>query len=279
MAFTPLVSLANIGGGLRRSLTETPTNATTMLASRRAYHHTLRQFYNNTVYEDARIWQAYKSSYRLPRSIRSIYNPTRRAVDFYAGKVYGGAWTEDGKPLPDGTPHALPFPPDVLDDRPELIRAGMQFLNWGQWGTNRTLYVRETAMLGTGLVEIVDDLDKADVHPEIVPMERVANVTLDAMGNVKGYVLEYRAYDEDRDTQYDYKKVVTGESITEWRDRVVTREDENPYGFVPATWTKHRAALEPSGDTHPQLHRQAERSARRVLVGVGPFIHRTHRRQ
>src|SRR5258706_8675721 len=42
-------------------------------------------------------WQLYKQNYNLYRNIRMIYNPVRRLVNFYAGQVYPGVLSEDGK--------------------------------------------------------------------------------------------------------------------------------------------------------------------------------------
>jgi hypothetical protein len=103
----------------------------------------------------------------------------------------------------------------------------------------RTVYVREAAILGTTFVEIVDDMERRKVYPEIVPLEKVADVTLDATGNVKAYELAYRALDKDGNA-YDYRKTVDRDRIVEYRDRSVIASDPNPYGFAPAAWVKHR---------------------------------------
>lgn len=153
-----LQTLAGIGGGLRRTLSDTsPAIDRNPFQLSRGYFALLRSYYENTCYEDATLWQAYKARYRMARSTRSVFNPTRRAVDWFSGRVYQGGWTEDGKPLPDGTPHVLQFPPDVIEQRPALVLAALQSLNWGNWQAMRTVYVREAAILGTAFVEIVDD--------------------------------------------------------------------------------------------------------------------------
>jgi hypothetical protein len=238
-----LQSLANIGGGLRRTLADTsPAVTKDPFKISRGYHSLLRQYYENEQFSDAQMWQTYRAKHRLPRALRAIYNPTRRAVDWYAGRIYAGAWTEDGKPLPDGTPHALQFPSDVIEGRPQLVLAAIQALNWGNWRTGRIVYVREKGIVGTVLVEIVDDLERLKVYPEIVPIEKMASVRLDVTGNVKEYELQYKALDTDTGRDYDYRKVVTPESFTEYRDRTVTREDPNPYGFVPAALVQHRSS-------------------------------------
>jgi hypothetical protein len=235
-----LQSLTRIGGGLRRTLADTsPTVTRNPFEMSRGYFALLRAYFENELFGDAQLWQSYKAKHRLPRSARGIYNPTRRAVEWYS-RVYGGAWTNDGRPLPDGTPHALQFPSDLMDDKPELVLASLQYLDWGNWQANRMVYLREMGTLGTGFVEVVDDLDRRKVYPEIVPIERVSDVTLDATGNVKAYELTYQALDRETGRSYDYRKVFNQESITEYKDRTVISEAPNPYGFVPAAWVKHR---------------------------------------
>jgi len=57
----------------------------------------LWHWYANSVYEDMAQWQPYKAQYRLYRYIRSMYNPCRRLVDFYAGAVYPGNLRAPGR--------------------------------------------------------------------------------------------------------------------------------------------------------------------------------------
>src|SRR5690606_35784341 len=112
--------------------------------------------------------------------------------------------------------------------------AALQGLAWGNWNANRMVYVREGCITGTAFVEIVDDLERGKVYPEIVPVEKVTDIQVDATGNVKAYAIGYTAFDRDRNTSYEYRKTVDRDEIVEYRDRAVVRRDENPYGFVPA---------------------------------------------
>ena len=235
-----------VGSALRRTVQEAGRHDVDPFVARSGYHRVLRHYYANSAFEDFALWDAYKARHRLPRGLRGAYNPTRRAVDFAPGHVYPGAWSEDGRPLPDGTPHAIQFPPDVLADRPDLVLAGLQSLDWGNWRSARHVYVREGAMLGSVFVEVVDDLDRLKVYPEVVPLERVVELTLDATGNVKGYALEYRTSEGDS-RPYLYRKEVTPESIATYKDGQRFAYDDsgepvqpNPYGFAPAAWVKHR---------------------------------------
>ena len=43
--------------------------------------------YQNSIFDDNLFWTNYRRKYGLYRYIRSLYNPTRRLVDFYAGHL------------------------------------------------------------------------------------------------------------------------------------------------------------------------------------------------
>jgi hypothetical protein len=230
-----------IGSALRRTVNDHALAVEQdLFSARTGYHRLLRALYDNTLYEDAAAWQAYKARFRLPRAIRAIYNPTRRAVDWYPGHVYPGPWTRDGRPLPDGTPPALPFSPDVLADRPALVAAALQALSWGNWASERHVYVREGAKLGSVLVVVTDNLERRKVYPEVVPLERVRDLVLDASGNVKGYAIEYQTVDPATRRVVTYRREVNRERILERFGNQTVTEIANPYGFVPAVWVRHR---------------------------------------
>ena len=230
-----------IGSALRRSVNEQVLAIEQdLFTARSGYHALLQALYDNTIYEDAAVWQAYKARFRLPRSIRAIYNPTRRAVDWYPGHVYPGPWTNDGRPLPDGTLPALPFAPDMLADRPQLVAAALQALAWGNWAATRHVYVREGAKFGSVLAVVTDNLERRKVYPEIVPLRYLRELVLDASGNVKAYALEYQIVDETTRRAVTYRRKVDRERIVEQRGNQIVTEIANPYGFVPAAWVRHR---------------------------------------
>jgi len=236
-------TFSRLGGVIRRTMREAADGGLEPARGFAAAHATaqlLRAFYDNTLYEDVARWQSYRSRYRLPRGIRPIYNPVRRCVDWYAGHVFRGAWTEDGGPSPSGAPHLLRIPADVRQARPALVAAAIQALDWGNWRTSHKHFLVEGATIGSVLVEVVDDLDRRKVYPVVHPIERVADVRLDAAGNVIAFTLDYPTWDEAARRLVRYRKQVDKQSIVEWRDGVVTSEEPNPYGFVPAVWVKHR---------------------------------------
>jgi hypothetical protein len=209
-------------------------------AERRYSTQRLWSYYANTVYEDTLAWQAYRSRYSLYRAVRSIYNPTRRLVEFYAGQVYPGVLSEDGSQLPDGVPLAIPLAKDTPE---ELSTAVAQFWAWSNWQANKAVFVRYGSIAGSVLVEVLDELDRRKVCANVVWPGLVTAIDLDGAGNVKMYALEYKADDEGQ--TYTYRKEVDTDEFRYFRDdRPYDYDGEgavqpNPYGFVPAVWARH----------------------------------------
>lgn len=199
--------------------------------------------YRNTNFDDLAAWLSYRQTYQLYRNIRSIYNPTKRLVNFYVSQVYPGVLSEDASKLPDGVGLAIPFP----DDTDEKLKAAIaQFWQWSNWQSNNRLMVRYGAATGSCLVEVDDNVARGKVSAIVQWPGRLASaakddspsLVLDDSGNVKFYALEYQALDEKGET-FTYRKEVSQESIVEYRDETKTSENKNPYGFVSAVWCKH----------------------------------------
>jgi hypothetical protein len=200
-------------------------------------------YYNNSVFDSVAQWQAYRENYTLYRNIRSIYNPTRRLVNFYVAQVYPGVLSEDASKLPDGVAIAIPFSEDT-DEKLRIATA--QTWQWSNWQSNNKKMVRFGGATGSVLVEVVDNLERGKVTLDVrwpgVLADRAKNdgpsLILDESGNVKFYSLEHGVTDEDGE-EYRYRKEVSQESFTEYRDDTLISEEPNPYGFVPAVWCKH----------------------------------------
>jgi len=188
------------------------------------------------------IWAAYKQHYTLYRDIRLIYNPVRRLVNFYAGQVYPGVLSIDGKKLPDGIPLAIPF----SEDTPDTLKAAIaQFWQWSNWQSRKTVMIRYGAALGSALVELVDDLERGIVSSEIIWPGFISHMDLDPAGNIKEYHLQYLSQDEESGRTYTYRKEVTKDAFRYFKDDEPFSYNGqgstilNPYGFVPAVWVKH----------------------------------------
>jgi hypothetical protein len=200
-------------------------------------------YYDNSVFDNLAAWASYRSNYTLYRNIRSIYNPTRRLVNFYVAQVYPGVLSEDATKLPDGVAIAIPFSEDT-DEKLKLAVA--QFWQWSNWQSNNKLMVRYGGATGSALVEVVDNVERGKITTAVrwpgLLADRAKDdgpsLILDDVGNVKFYALQYEATDEKGDT-YTYHKEVSQETIIEYRDEKITSQEDNPYGFVPAVWCKH----------------------------------------
>jgi hypothetical protein len=209
----------------------------------RARLNLLWSYYDNSVFDSVAQWAAYRANYVLYRNIRSIYNPTRRLVNFYVAQVYPGVLSEDATKLPDGVAIAIPFSDDT-DDALKLAVA--QFWQWSNWQSNNKLMVRYGGATGSCLVEVVDNVERGKVTTAVrwpgLLADRAKDdspaLVLDDVGNVKFYALEYQATDEQGEV-FTYRKEVSQQSFIEYRDEKVTSEQPNPYGFVPAVWCKH----------------------------------------
>lgn len=218
--------------------TETQRNA----VQTARYSH-LWSLYDNAIFDDAAAWAQYKGYYGLYRLIRPIYNPVRRLVDFYAGIVYPGVLTIDPNQVPDGGLMAIPFA-DGTDAA--LLDAIAQSWQWSNWQVNSTVFVTYGAALGDVAVEVVDDLDRGVVYANVLWPWMVEDLGLDSTGNVTEYAIEYDYFGDDN-RRYTYRKEVDGDRIATLRDgrpysyyENSPAEYENPYGFAPLIWAKHK---------------------------------------
>lgn len=239
-----------VGAGLRGGL-PTPNSASPqtsvaeVLEERRALWAMLESWLDGRAYDthDWSFWADYIVRHRLPAWIRPSYNPVRRAVDWYPGHLYRGAWSEDGAALPDGTPHLIPIPEDLRQARPLVVAAAMQALEWSNWRAVLPAWVSGTALRGSSLVEIQDDLvtDRASrkVKAQMIPLWQVADVRLNAGGDVKSYVLAYTIIGSDG-TMVAYRKEIDGAEVSIYHDDRLVSRDAHGYGFCPAVWTLFR---------------------------------------
>jgi hypothetical protein len=226
--------------------------------SRATTYNLLWDYYSNAIFDmSENSWQAFRSKYGLYRNTRAIYNPTKRVSDFYADQVYPGSLSSDGENLPKGVTTACPFSSDT-DKR--LKRAIAQFWTWSGWGSWKNDHVLWGSVLGSVLVEIVDDVANGKVYTNYVWPGLVADLELDNRGNVKRYVLEYQVQEDkpmvglggagsSTSKTYLYRKEV--DQFTEkiyHNNEQVGPTIELPYGFCPAVWYRHSS----NGSVHGQ---------------------------
>src|SRR5688572_11559151 len=89
---------------------------TPVVTERQAYFNLLYSYYSNETFSNLATWSAYRERFTLYRNIRSIYNPTKRLVNFYVAQVYPGVLSEDASKLPDGVTLAIPLSEDTPDE-------------------------------------------------------------------------------------------------------------------------------------------------------------------
>jgi len=201
-------------------------------------------YYSNSVFETLEDWAVYRSRHRLYRHTRPIYNPARRLVEFYCGTIYQGEWADQPAAMIEKA-CAIPF--GERTPAP-LLQAIAQLYQWSNWQAKKSIMIRYAAAVGDCLVLLVDDMGRRKVYPEIVWPGDVAEVQLDATGNVVRYVLAYDVTDshDPAGRTYQYRREVDKGEIVEYRDEAVTSRTPNPYTFVPACWVQHA----PSGQEH-----------------------------
>ncbi len=222
-----------------------PSRASVERSARLAEYDLFWSLYQNSIFDRALgdLWVKHKNDQRLVAYIRSLYNPCAKLVDFYVASTYPGVVASDGQELPGGIPLAVPLAKDTDED---LKAAVGQLLRWSNWQTAKDLYVTYGAAVGDVALEIDDAVDRSKVL--LLPRwpGHVVDLERDDEGNVTFYALEYETSDVTRtgktvtEERWTYRKEVDRETIREYRDEAVTRNDPNPYGFVPFVWVQHR---------------------------------------
>lgn len=201
----------------------------------------LWQYYSNEAFENVMAWGSYKGQYHLYRQMRMFYNPTRRLCDFYATHLYPGVLAATPADMPDGTQMAIPLSDDTT---PEVRLALDQLWAWSRWQANKSVLCRYGAVAGSVLVEAIDDIDSGLVYMDVLWPSLVSYLDLSPTGEIIAYSLSYPARDENN-VLYEYRKDVDAYTIAFFKDEKPFDYGEglsydNPYGFVPAVWIKHK---------------------------------------
>lgn len=182
-------------------------------------------------------WTNYLALRELYKHTRLIYNPVPAIVDFYVDNLWQPAQNDDIKslmtPIEDGA-----------DEK--LVKAVAQLDQWSNFLAESQKIKRYAAATGNVLIEGIDDLERQKILHRTVWPGYVTDLELNATGDVRSYALEYDVYDRETKHTYTYKKIVTQESFSYFRDdrpfipegKTATVET-NPYGFVFAVWIRH----------------------------------------
>ncbi len=198
--------------------------------------------YTNNVFNNSAAWKAYAEKRGLYQLTRPMFNPVTRLVDFYASHIYQGTLSTDGASLEDGQLLAIPLEKDTP---PEITLALGQIYQWSNWAARLDLLGVYGASMGDVAIEVVEDVDKGKVWQQVVPASFITDYQTDAVGNIISYTKQYRAWDDQLQRGYDYKKVVTKSTFREYKDNNLHdfgngAEYENIFGFAPLGMIHHR---------------------------------------
>lgn len=198
-------------------------------------------FYHNMAFTALETYRAQHLSERgLYRFTRPIYNPVFRLVELEAAKAYGGAL--DWEDFSEG---AMP----LVGATPAIRDAVRQLCKWSNWGAYKSLYGRNLARFGDGVLYVATDLPAAKVRIEVLHPALIAELKTNAVGHAEFVAIEYDRQDDPQAPPWRYRMEIDKGSFRTFRDgepaaihtdaagRQVAEWD-NPYGFVPIATAK-----------------------------------------
>jgi hypothetical protein len=216
----------------------------------------------NSVYRKINLWStSLKTTYGLYEFVRGIYNPTARIADAWQTFLMGGSLDPqagDGASVPSALPILVPGTNTKADAL--RIAIAMTWLN-SSWQIKKDVLTLRGSVLGDIGLRVIDDTARGKVYLDIVDPSTLYDVSLDAFGNVKGYIIEETRPDPRQDTlRYSLdalqrRYVTYREECARDGDLVVFRtyldgnpyawnadqgvEWSEPYGFVPMVLIQH----------------------------------------
>lgn len=209
------------------------------------YWH-FRLYADNTIFSVIEKYvQQHKKARNLYRHIRSIYNPVSRLINLEVSKVYGGNIDYANK----FNAGAIP----ITGASPDLLAAIDQLFIWSNMGATKNRVVRDGATYGDAALKVIDEPENGRVRLEVLDPRKIADVKVDAVGNVKWIRIEYLRWDEKDKKYYLYAeeidqerfKTFRGDAAFAWYTSALGQpvsEWDNDYGFVPVRLIKHRDA-------------------------------------
>lgn len=218
--------------------------------ARRLRYALLWSFYENSAYRSIHTWAtAYKAQYSLYRYIRQLYNPAYRLATFWQTHLWGGPLDPaagDGEIIPT----ALPI--DCTAATADALRAAISRIwSWSNWPIRKDVVSLWGTVLGDVAIRVVDDTDRRKVYLDLVHPGTLAEVTLDAYNNVKGYTIqETRPHPDGAHGTVTYAETAergAGEDVVfrtyldgqPWAWNQQAAEWVEPYGFIPLVVIRH----------------------------------------
>lgn len=224
-------------------------------AARQVRYDIMFASYENTAYRNIHTWaNSYKTVYGMYKSIRNIYNPTFRLVEFWKTMIFGGLLDPEA-----GESGAIP-----INTENKAIRGAIKTL-WkaSNWKINKDLVPLFGTSMGDVGIKICDDVAHEEMYLEVIHPSMIADIDVDTRGRVKGYQLEEMRYDEKRKACKFTEEAIRGEGedviFRTYKDGKlfawdgVSYEWTEPYGFIPFVFVKHSDAGRKFGwaEAHP----------------------------
>ena len=233
----------DLPAGMPSNRAEAPGSVKALHMARVAHYEPYARYYESQNYVRADANEKQMAAWKgLPKSIRPISLIAKRAVDYWPGHVYGGAWTADGLNSSNGRDNRLPYDTDT----DEALRLAVQQLyTWANGPRFLTRYMRLTAEYGNVMVELQAPAEGEDghgkVYPKLILPEDVVELDLSPRGDVISYRLAIPSWDAANQRGYLWGKEVTRTDVRYFYDDKPWDygsgpEHANPYGFCPAVW-------------------------------------------
>lgn len=226
--------------------------------------------YSGDAYNNAMLRDLRRISPAIYQNTSLVWKHSKGVVNFYAAHTYQGGLSTDGERLADGTLGAIPIMPEVDTDEQEanLRRAIGEMNKRWNWTQNKSRAPKMAAILGDVLEEMIDDVASGDVYPQMIWPGYVTHIELDQRDNVQAYTLEYdvtEEYDNGGSKRFRFRKEVTPDEFRYYRDDTLWTDPDghgdavqpNPYGFVPAIWSRHESGWDERGMAATDSTRQA----------------------
>ncbi len=189
---------------------------------------------------DGMDWTSWLGERELYKKTRLIYNPVPSIVDFYVDNIWQRSHEDAFKEF-----ETLVTPLTAKTDV-KLAEAVAQLDQWGMWLAEATKIKRYTAATGNCLVEGVDDLERGKIYHRCIWPGWVKQFELNDTGDLQSYSLEYDVWDPDKKSLFKFRKTVTKDSYSYFRDDKpyvppgkTNSVEPNMYGFIFAVWLRH----------------------------------------
>lgn len=207
-------------------------------------------YLSNGLYDDVSLAASDTTQAGKPQPIRALRNPTFRAVEFYASKLWPGA-----------LPHALP----IIAPQPDIVQPIHQLWTWSNWATRKQRAARWLALYGDLYIKVVDR-EVVNPRPDEAPwriffdMIKPWHMTSCSL-NERGHIIEARidipryVTEEGRTVLHMYTEHWTRDRFRNWDRKLMTAlpiiepfdkmgfpniNRTNDLGFVPIVYASFR---------------------------------------